>query len=64
MTLENITTERIREIERLLVDASTKVHAIRFMAGRGDITIRRAAAEINRIGEEIQKAIYPEKHNQ
>lgn len=64
MTLENITTDRIREIERLLVDAGEKLHAIRFMAGRGEITIRQASAEINRIGAEIEKAIYPEKHNQ
>ncbi len=60
MTLENITPERIDRIEQLLYSAAQKFHAIRFMAGRGDITIRQAAAEINRIGAEIEKAIYPE----
>jgi len=60
MTLENITTERMRNIEKMFQRAITRVQIIREMAGKGDITIKDAAARINRIGAEIEKAIYPE----
>lgn len=62
MTLENITTERMRDIEKMFKRGITRIQIIREMAGRGDITVKEAAARINRIGAEIEKAIYPEKH--
>lgn len=60
MTLENITTDRINEIEELLSDSAISIRTIRKQFARGDITIQQAAARINRIGAEIEKAIYPE----
>ncbi len=50
----------MRNIEKMFQRAITRVQIIREMAGKGDITIKDAAARINRIGAEIEKAIYPE----
>lgn len=64
MTLENITPESLAKVERALQNALVELKVTVSKAAHGDITIKESAARINRIGAEIEKAIYPEDQNQ
>lgn len=62
MTLENITPQAIAKVERALQNALAELKITVSKAAHGDIAIKDAADRINRIGAEIEKAIYPEEH--
>lgn len=60
MTLENITPEALNRIEKELTKALNTIEYIRQDAACSIITIKQAAAAVNRIGTSLEKAIYPE----
>jgi len=62
MTLENITPESLARVERILLNSLPELKITVSKAVNKDITIDDAVNRINRIGTDIDKAIYPEDH--